>query len=320
MPTAVRLRRPSLADVPAMGRLARARELAFEGATETTDEEIAHDLTVPDFDLDEDAWIAEGPDGAIVGYADVLPGGAGAVNATVWTPPDGSALAAAAEVALLDAVEARAAVLADRDGRRGTAVHVFVVPTEDERLALLEARGYGLARTFHRMVLPPDAPLPPTAAPAGVRIEPIDRERDAADVHALLRRAFAEHDLLGVPEDLAAWRHETIDDRRWRPGPSLVARTEDGRIIGAVVGFPEEGQGWVRHLGVDRAHRGRGLGAALLAAAFAAFREAGLAQVGLGVDSGNPSGATRLYEQMGMQVARRVDMHRRVVPAAPRTR
>jgi ribosomal protein S18 acetylase RimI-like enzyme len=181
------------------------------------------------------------------------------------------------------------------------------------RRALLADRGYAHVRTFHRMVLAPDAPVAPPVVPVGVALRPIDPTADAPSVHALLREAFAEHGLLGVPEDHAIWRHLTLDEPRWVPGPSQVA-VADGAIVGAVLGFPEEEQGWIRHLGVSGAQRGRGLGAALLSAAFLAFRELGLPQVGLGVDSANRSGATRLYERVGMRVASEVELLERRLP------
>jgi ribosomal protein S18 acetylase RimI-like enzyme len=50
---------------------------------------------------------------------------------------------------------------------------------------------------------------------------------------------------------------------------------------------------------------------ALLLTAFAAFREAGFAKVGLGVDSGNTTGAMALYEGLGMTATHRYDLYER---------
>jgi mycothiol synthase len=311
----VLLRAATLDDVPAIGLLARARERAFSGAEETSDEEIRHDLAAPDVDLGADTWLATDQVGAVLGYADVLPAGEAAVNATLWTPPEASEPVRLAEEALLDAVERRAGELARAAGAACWAVHVFALPAELDRIALLERRGYEMARTFLRMALDAGASWPPAPVPPEVVLSPLAPERDAAEVHALLLRAFTDDDVYGVPADLAAWRHETVDDARWVPGPSHVARWGE-EVVGAVVGFPDGDQGWVRHLGVAASQRGRGLGAALLAAAFDAFRAMGLPRVGLGVDAANRTGAARLYERMGMRAERRVDMRTRRVPAA----
>jgi ribosomal protein S18 acetylase RimI-like enzyme len=62
------------------------------------------------------------------------------------------------------------------------------------------------------------------------------------------------------------------------------------------------GGGFVGALGVRSPWRGRGIGAALLQHAFAEYCRRGLTHVSLGVDAENPTGATRLYERVGMRV------------------
>jgi mycothiol synthase len=59
---------------------------------------------------------------------------------------------------------------------------------------------------------------------------------------------------------------------------------------------------FVAMLGVRPAWRRLGLGQALLLHAFGAFHAGGKRKVFLGVDSENPTGATRLYERVGMHV------------------
>ena len=67
--------------------------------------------------------------------------------------------------------------------------------------------------------------------------------------------------------------------------------------------------GWVEILGVRKPWRRKGLGQALLQHAFGAYYERGMRKVGLGVDSQNLSGATRLYRKVGMHVHRRHVMY-----------
>ena len=71
--------------------------------------------------------------------------------------------------------------------------------------------------------------------------------------------------------------------------------------------------GWVAVLGVRRDWRRRGIGHALLAQAFGAFAERGLARAGLGVDSENPTGANALYEDVGMSSTSRFDIYERIL-------
>jgi mycothiol synthase len=80
-------------------------------------------------------------------------------------------------------------------------------------------------------------------------------------------------------------------------------------VAGASLNYPERagdpGQGWVGTLGVRRAWRRRGVGEALLRRSFALLHARGLRKVRLGVDAENLTGATRLYERVGMNVLRR---------------
>ncbi|HEV2582694.1 MAG TPA: GNAT family N-acetyltransferase, partial [Ktedonobacteraceae bacterium] len=66
----------------------------------------------------------------------------------------------------------------------------------------------------------------------------------------------------------------------------------------------ELGDGWVNTLAVLRPWRKQGLGMALLLHSFREFYQRGKRKVGLGVDSQNLTGATRLYQRAGMHVAR----------------
>jgi ribosomal protein S18 acetylase RimI-like enzyme len=69
----------------------------------------------------------------------------------------------------------------------------------------------------------------------------------------------------------------------------------------------EPPRGWVGTLGVLRAYRRRGLGEALLRHSFAEFWRRGVRRVVLGVDSQSLTGATRLYERVGMRAVRQWD-------------
>jgi ribosomal protein S18 acetylase RimI-like enzyme len=52
------------------------------------------------------------------------------------------------------------------------------------------------------------------------------------------------------------------------------------------------------------AWRGRGIASALLAQALRRFQAEGLPRAGLDVDAENPSGAVRLYQKHGFEIAR----------------
>ena len=88
----------------------------------------------------------------------------------------------------------------------------------------------------------------------------------------------------------------------------------DGDAIAgcALSGLYEDG-GFVHGIGVRSPWRRRGLGRALLLASFREFRRRGAEQAALGVDAANPTGATSLYESVGMRVLFRFDRNEKAL-------
>jgi ribosomal protein S18 acetylase RimI-like enzyme len=93
--------------------------------------------------------------------------------------------------------------------------------------------------------------------------------------------------------------------------------TEGERIVGFLLAGRrrDERVGYVHILAVAPERQDLGLGTAMLQSAFAAFAEAGLREVRLGVASYNPR-ALHVYERLGMIERFRFDIYER--PAGAR--
>jgi mycothiol synthase len=181
-------------------------------------------------------------------------------------------------------------------------VHQIVLGPDLTAHALLDALGYQQVRRHWEMVIELDVDPPAPTLPDDLRIETF-REEDARSFHAASGEAFQDE-----------WGfHPMLFDEWWRmrtrdPGydPTLWFVIRDGSEIAAVARCVDglRSGGHVGMLGVRAPWRRRGLGLALLLHAFAEFRKRGAPHVSLGVDSENPTGATRLYEKAGMHVER----------------
>lgn len=90
-----------------------------------------------------------------------------------------------------------------------------------------------------------------------------------------------------VPE--ATWLIRYRGDGKVRPTP-----------VGTVQGIEIEQWGAIQNLGIERSHRGIGLGSILLSHAAQGFREAGLRRMHLEVTTDNTA-AIRLYERLGFK-------------------
>jgi ribosomal protein S18 acetylase RimI-like enzyme len=144
-----------------------------------------------------------------------------------------------------------------------------------------------------------DGPVDAPAALSGLRVEPM-AEHYWADLHAVVTRSFRDH-YDSHPLPLEVFRenmlNETTDLDRWRlvlDGPRCVAV-----CIGSLR-YAQAGLGYVETLGVLREYRSRGIGRHLLLDAMARDSAKGLSGTSLHCDATNPTGATQLYESVGM--------------------
>lgn len=131
-----------------------------------------------------------------------------------------------------------------------------------------------------------DAPVWPDGV-APVRFADVDPRR----IHALLETAFP-----GVIAQFEDWHGNLIADTEFDPLLCIPAMSADGQLAGFVQCWTT---GFVKDLAVAPAHRGRGLGAAMMWHAFATFASRGLPHVDLKVETGEHI-ARRLYARLGM--------------------
>jgi len=181
------------------------------------------------------------------------------------------------------------------------------VRDEDGR-RLLTSRGYTYIRSFYRMIIDLDVEPPAPEWPEGFRVA-LEPEQ-AQILFVTLEEAFEDH-----------WGHQPRTFERWmaQNGPlgerlCYLVRTDDGTPAAAQICDEERwGTSWVSILGVREPWRRHGLGEALLRQAFGDLYARGRTRVALGVDAENTTGATRLYERVGMRVVVQDDAYEKVL-------
>jgi GNAT superfamily N-acetyltransferase len=189
---------------------------------------------------------------------------------------------------------------AARRGARRIQNSVFEPDAAARRL--LESLGYATVRIFRELRIELGGPPPGPRWPDGLRVVAFDPERDAPEFHAAHQEAFADHwDY--TSRDFAQWSRAHLESERFDPALWCVVRAGDAIAAGTICTADTYGGGWVQALFTRRPWRRQGVGAALLADAFARFWERGEHSVGLGVDAASDTGAFRLYERAGMTPA-----------------
>jgi mycothiol synthase len=304
----VNVRRPTEADFDDVLALLREADEAVLPESDWTAETLREYWD--ELDLDADAWIVE-LDGRLAGYVDFEAREGGRMLGDGYVRPDLRNRGVGSE--LLRLTEQRAAEELARIEGRGY-LHNATLVGDECVPNLYERHGYRPVRHFWRMVIDLDEE-PEVRVPDGIEIRTYRPGEDRA-VHEAVEEAFADH-----------WEHRrrTFEEYAKRTfgrkghDPSLYwVAVEGDEIVGAnLADWKREGDwGWIGVLGVRSPWRRRGIAEALLTTAFAEFFRRGERRVALGVDAQSPTGATRLYEKVGMRVFLRAVVYEKELRAA----
>jgi mycothiol synthase len=174
--------------------------------------------------------------------------------------------------------------------------------------------GHGLSPTRHSLNMAIDlGPAPPQATwPDGIELRPYlpDHLRLLYAAHCEAFRDHRDYAETDFETGLERFRHfgETDQD----PALWFIAWERDEIAAFALcraVAHEDPEMAWVDDIAVRRPWRRRGLATALLLHAFAQLRARGRPRVGLSVDAASLTGATRLYEKVGMRTYLQCDIH-----------
>jgi mycothiol synthase len=289
------VRRPAAADLESVLALVRAADEAVIGESDWTESDLREEWER--LDLERDAWLVE-LDGRLAGYATFEDRGGGRLVADGYVHPGLRGRGVGSE--LLRASEERARARADSVAETRVALQNATIETDACTSRLYERRGYAPVRWFWKLVIELDDPAA-ARVPAGIGIRPLRDLGEAPALHAALEEAFAEH-WAHRPRPFEEYAKRTFH----RPGVDLSlywVALEGGEVVGGTLcDWKRQGDwGWVGIIGVRPPWRRRGIAEALLRTAFAEFARRGERRVALGVDAENPTGATRLYERLGMR-------------------
>jgi ribosomal protein S18 acetylase RimI-like enzyme len=318
----MRLRRPALADAPALLALTVADEMHAIGRATLTRAEVEEMLVPAHTSISEDQWVVLDADDAIVGWGLVWDqGNTDHQDVDVYRDP--SRASERVREALLDVLVARLGERARESGYARIDVYAGTYAEDTAYAATLRSRGFVFTRTFHRlqMPLPADVPL---ASPGldGAAVTPFDfTDHGWRRFHQVVQESFVDHfGFVSVAYDdyrADAQAESSPDHEFWR------VATVDGDIVGVVKASGRSAElsiGYVAELAVLPAYRGRGIARALLLDTFEAYRRAGRRRGELTVDTENTTGALRLYTSIGMRTDIEIRAYTRDVLPGPSSR
>jgi mycothiol synthase len=305
LPDGYALRAPTPDDLDAVADVLAADDLLEAGQIVLGADFVREGWSRADFDLATDAWVVADGGGTIVGYGHVERERPDVVESWGVVHPEHRGRGIGAS--LLDRIEERASELLV--GVPSARFRHAINAGDPAAAAMLNARGLRVVRHFWHMQIDLTGPIEPGPAPDGIEINGIESPGDLPAVHTVLQGAFAD-DWGYHPQPFDRWAEEYAASPSYDPTLWLLA-TAGGKPAGVLTANVWGDHGWVGELGVLASHRGRGIGAALIRRSFDTFERRGLRRVILNVDAENPTGATALYERVGMSVLRRWDLWER---------
>ncbi len=307
LPAGYAVRPATQDDIPAMVAVANAYDEVDLGRPDTAVEHLAEGFRTRDFDAQRNSWLVLEPRGDAVAFAIVGLEPGSVLEAFGRVRPDHTGRGLGSF--LVAATEGRAAELATSRSQ-DLLLHNAVTSTDDAVRRLLDERGYRLVRFFWHMerALGPTDRTPSSEEGSWV-VRPAESLAELREARAVLDDAFRGHWMF-EPHTFDEWR-----DHLYAGSASVLLAVDESAMQGGAITFmPTSESGWIEELGVRAERRGRGLGALLLRHAFARLADRGYREVRLNVDAGNETGATRLYERVGMTVRREWLVHEKRFP------
>lgn len=300
LPAGFQMRHPAIDDLKAVHHVYTVSDLTYHGSADLTLDEVRTDWLAPEFNLQKDAWVITDAAGQVVGYAAIGQREHARLYSEVLVLPEYAHLGL--QDALLAQLEqwAQGQVPQARPDVR-VALISWVAQGDEQGVLTLQRHGFKeIRRSWNMEITMNEAPAEPEW-PAGISVRTF-RAGDERVVFDTDEEAFKDH-WGHMPGNFEHFKHWTVERETFDPTLWFLAY-EGKQVAGICLCEHREELGWVSTLGVLRPWRRMGLGKALMLHAFGEFYRRGTRTVGLGVDSLNLTGATRLYERVGMHVVR----------------
>ncbi|MHB8133111.1 MAG: GNAT family N-acetyltransferase [Anaerolineaceae bacterium] len=301
------IRPASSTDVIQVTELINICSQELYGRDEMNPDELENDWRLEGFDLEKDSLLIL-QESTLVGYADiwrVVPPFV-RFDTMIQVHPDFRGMGFGW---LLNVwAESRAQELMQK-AQEGLRVFLssYVNARDQEAVKLLNEFGSKIERYSLIMERDLNGIIEGPSLPDGFSIR-MARQDEYPDVYKLQRECFRDHwGFIEVPleKGYQLFQANYINDPFFQPELWFVIE-HDGDLVGLIIGTSVtsygEDYGWIGSLGVLREYRKLGLGKALLLQAFNVLQLLGSTKVGLSVDAQSLTGATKLYQNVGMTI------------------
>jgi mycothiol synthase len=300
---------PSRDDDPEWAALLAAMEAADQRGETYELQDLSDEWASVWSHPDTDALFGwDGPTLAAFAWLKSIPGQREAHRVSCWGGVRPSHRRRGIGTELFDWMLARAtAVAAGFDPSLQTKVQIDAADHQRDLLSVATKAGFEPVRRFLEIARPTNVPVPDVPEPAGLELVPwspgLDEEARLAQVDA-----FTDH-WGSEPRTAEEWAQWYTGHRGFRPDLSVLAlEPASGQVVSLVLAaaYPQDWEqvpveAWISTVGTRRAWRGKGVARWLMADVLRriAASETSFERTILGVDADNPTGALRLYRDLG---------------------
>lgn len=298
LPGTYRLRAATLGDASPIAAMIKGYDLEIAGLSDFVEDDLLELFRNAHTDLDRDSFLIHDDSGEVAAFGYLWHADPGVILLSFGVV-DQAHTGRGLGRALVVSLEGRAREILTAGDRDAVVLRMFVDIKDEGGMALAERSGFAPVRRQYTMLI--DLEDVDLSGPIDIDAR-TGSAKDARLMHELTDETFSEH-WGHVPKSFEDWSHQVMEREDLDTTLWWVAMEND-HPIGILMGSVVDDMGWVAVLGVRKPWRKKGIGATLLRVAFREFRKRGLSKAGLGVDSKNKTGAVRLYESVGMRVAR----------------
>ena len=309
LPTGLSTRPATEGDQQAIADLFLAHERHFYGDSHLSAGVLRGDINATwrteGIDLKSDSLLVRAPDGQVAGYVLIYraPDEPQTIMASPVIHPSFHGLGLGASLNEWAQQRAQQITLTQPLEKR-VVLQSWIKQSDRVAHDLLTRRGFSPERSFRHMEIDLSDTLPTPIWPAGITVRHFIRGQDDRAAYEASAEAFSPNEDPYDNLTFEEWCRRASGRESFDPSLAFLA-TRHEQIVGMTFGWLITGDnatiGWITDVAVRPASRGQGIAQALLCHTFGACQRRGATRCALHVDTSNPSGATHLYEHVGMR-------------------